>query len=493
MRPGRPEDTVNWRHPVRLSVRLLARLLLAAVLVDALWRFGGKAFAFLRSPWSRDYGEGCVLAMVQLLAERGTYFTGFRDYPFVHGNYPPLFILLNWPFYAVLGPSLIWPRLLSLAATAVLVAVVAVFGRRITGSWTTGGVMAALTLVPWFVQTWAPMGRVDMLALSLSAAGLGLATRAGREGVPWAAFACLWLAFFTKQNALLAPAALLLHRLLEGDRRRFVREAAAFVLPLAILFGALVAATGGLAWRHLITYTAAADYEWPRMLESYGEFLLLTAPFQVLVLVGLLFLRSRVWTGTTRVLVLYWALNGIGLATIAKSGAAQNYFIEPWLATLLAAAAVGRQVLESRPTLALAGELALGLAALLAAHGNPKADRLPQAIRNPQAARDLIAVEQAVQETAEPILSENLSLLVVNGKPVLVEPYGVWMLTKTGLFRPDRIVDDCEHGRFGLVVVEYRLRQVPGLGECLDRRYAPANELGPYQLLRPRGTGIRSR
>ena len=37
---------------------------LAAVLLHALARFALKAFLYLRSPYSRDYGEGCILAMV---------------------------------------------------------------------------------------------------------------------------------------------------------------------------------------------------------------------------------------------------------------------------------------------------------------------------------------------------------------------------------------------------------------------------------------------
>ena len=45
----------------------------------------------------------------------GIYFVDLRDYPFVHGNYPPAFIALVWPFYAAFGPSLLAPRALSLA------------------------------------------------------------------------------------------------------------------------------------------------------------------------------------------------------------------------------------------------------------------------------------------------------------------------------------------------------------------------------------------
>ena len=81
----------------------LSRLLsiaAGAALLHALVRFGDKAWHYLSSPYSRDYGEGCVLAMVQLLHARGTYFTDLKDYPYLHANYPPVFIALVWPFQA---------------------------------------------------------------------------------------------------------------------------------------------------------------------------------------------------------------------------------------------------------------------------------------------------------------------------------------------------------------------------------------------------------
>src|SRR5258706_12818786 len=98
------------------------------------------------------------------------------------------------------------------------------------------------------------------------------------------------------------------------------------------LFGTLVLVTGAEAWRHLVTYTAAAEYEWPRMLESYREFLLVTWPAQALIVAALVFVPRGVLAGSGRGFVLYWPLNLVGVATIAKAGAPQNHLIHPWLA-----------------------------------------------------------------------------------------------------------------------------------------------------------------
>ena len=77
---------------MRRAAATFVHLLLGAVLLYAAFRFSLKIFYFLRSPWSRDYGEGAVLAMVQVLRTEGTYFTSLRDYPLVTGNYPPVFV-----------------------------------------------------------------------------------------------------------------------------------------------------------------------------------------------------------------------------------------------------------------------------------------------------------------------------------------------------------------------------------------------------------------
>ncbi|HEY7512926.1 MAG TPA: hypothetical protein VIC87_00530, partial [Vicinamibacteria bacterium] len=55
----------------------------------------------------------------------------------------------------------------------------------------------------------------------------------------------------------------------------------------------------------------------------------------------------------------------------------------------------------------------------------------------------------------------------------------------SGRVRPERLLFDCEHGRFEIVVTEYRLRDIPGFSDCLDGRYYAWKDLGPYQVFRP--------
>jgi hypothetical protein len=471
---------------VRRAAGFLVRLLLGLVLLYAPLRFGTKVFYFLRSPWSRDYGEGAVMGMLQVLAERGTYFLDLRDYPFVCGSYPPVFLLLSWPLYSLFGPQVFVVRLVSIVATLGLLAALWALLFRLTGDRILSAALTLLFLAPWFVQTWAPLGRVDVLAIFFSVAGLLVFLGdEGTEGLRrYRAFPLFWLAFFTRQNALLAPAAVLVDLLLR-NRRAGARAVAAFALPLLLLFGLLVAATSGRAFLHLFPYVASAGFEGRRMLESYGELALLSSPLLALVLAGALLLKGQRGSEPLRLFAIYWLLSVLSLVTIGKVGAGQNYFIEPWLATVILAALVLQALCARWPEMKEGRWPGLLVAALLASFGSPGADRIPQAIKSPERARDMIELDRAVKETTGPIVSENNVVVVANHRPALVDVFAYGVVVRMGHARPDRLLQDCESGRLALVVAEYRLRDIPGFTDCLDRRYYAWKDLGPYQLFRP--------
>jgi hypothetical protein len=482
---GAPTPPPSPAPSLREPAQAIPIALVSAVLLFDLVHFARTAAQALRTPYSRDYGEGCVLAMVQLLAERGTYFTSLQDYPFVHGNYPPVFPLLNLPGYLWLGPSLLMPRLLSVLATLALVVVLALFIRRETGRLALGAAFGLLLLGPWFVQTWAALGRVDMVACLFSVAGLYLFHGAGPDGRRrWLGYTFLWLAFFTKQNALLAPAAVVLGLAIDPlARRRAPRVLAEVTLPMVALFAVLSLATRGESFNHLVPYTAAADYEWARMGRAYRDFFTLIGPLVALILPVLLALGPSVIRGSSATAFVYWLLNLAGLVTISKAGAAQNYFIEPYIATLLLAALLLGQATRAGYALARASPVYVLVVALVVSLADMERGRSRTPPQEPQEFAELYAT---VRATPGDVLSEDLSALVLGHKPVLVEPFGALLISGRGLMSTERIVADCRQGRFALVVSDFRLRDLAGLDACLSERYESWKRLGPYELLRPR-------
>jgi hypothetical protein len=462
------------------AASLVPAAALGAVLVHALLRLLTKATLYLRSPYSRDSGEGSVLAMVQMLDLRGTCYPDMRGYPLVAVPYPPLFALLAWPPYRWLGPTLWVPRLLSLLATVAIAACVYGMGRRFGLPRAAAAAAGGLALAPWYVQTWAPLARVDMLALALSMAGLLAFVREARLRI---VFPLFWLASFAKQSALLAPAAVLLALLVAGPPARFLRAAAGFVLPLAVLWAGLVAATHGEAYRHLVVYPAAHGFEASSILTGYAEFARTAWPLLALVVAAAVRDPASACRLPTLAAVAYGALSVAGLATIAKAGSAQNYLIEPWLGTVVAAMAL-------LPTLLPAGgrRWAVLLVAAGVAHYTANwAHQVPHAIARPEEDAGFRRLWSAVAEEDGPILSENLAALVVNRKPVLVEPFALLVLSRAGLVRTRPVVRDCENEAFRMVVLEGLFEGIPSLRECLALHYRVTEDLPPYRLLRPVG------
>jgi hypothetical protein len=144
------------------------------------------------------------------------------------------------------------------------------------------------------------------------------------------------------------------------------------------------------------------------------------------------------------------------------------------------------KVWEPRPALAPAWPFVLALAAAGAGLYDRSLAALPLPLRNPSRAVEYVSLDEEVRTTAGPILSENLSVLVLNHKPVLVEPFGLQNISGRGYWSAERVVADCRRGWFELIVYEYRLREIPGMAACVDERYVLTRPLGPYDIYRPR-------
>jgi len=183
-------------------------VLLAGMLAYGAWVFVARAGATLRSPWSGDYGEGCTLAMAQLLAERGNYFPDLTDYPFFVANYPPAFLSLVALTQKALGPSLFGPRFLALVATLGILVVLFDTLRFMLGARAPALAFTVLFVMPWFVTTWAALALVDTTAILLSLAGLSIVLRRGPGVAAWPALPVFWLGLLheTERDARPPPA-----------------------------------------------------------------------------------------------------------------------------------------------------------------------------------------------------------------------------------------------------------------------------------------------
>jgi len=380
---------------LRLVLHLapLAALVVAAVWLGKIASYpASRVEEALRFPYQLDAEEGYVLWQAVRLASGERLYKTIHTPPYLVENYPPLYPAL-WALFVRPGaPSLAAGRWISaLSALAVALGAGAFIllrdVREDTVSRGSGGaavqgteaaaaregeaapadtdrgnrlefhafsalrILQAL-LIAWccpilFLTSyemlrWVAYTRVDLLSIALTVGGLTVFGLWGqREKNRWgraAAIVLFALALLAKQTALAAPTACFLWLLIR-ERRGALWFA--LWMGLAALFpvGLLTALTGGQYWLHTVTYNQNVMH-WNELWQWWLPHLWRLYHFPIagaaVLCVWVLF---AAWKGrTSRALELaaiYFVLNVMATATVAKSGAAENYLLEPQAALAL--------------------------------------------------------------------------------------------------------------------------------------------------------------
>lgn len=311
----------------RASTAVLASVWLLSAFFVAV--FAWQSLIYLRFPYDLDYCEGCVLAdAVNLFNGTGMY-GPVQGPPAGVSIYPPLFQFLAGLVVKLAGPSLAITRGLSLISTLAITALIALIVRRFTGNRWVPLLAGACFLASNFVYEWAPLGRIDMLAVALSAGAIYCicrnSTLDGRSVLPAAGLSIL--AVFTKQTTLAAPTAIFVY-LLWSDWRAAVKFGLYCLVGGLAIFGVIQQLTQGRFYFHIITAAfmqvvstrRAAGLEW-NFLRQHMFLLLLSGSWALRAL-------THRDTGREKVLAL-WLLTSLAMtATAGNLGSSVNYFIE---------------------------------------------------------------------------------------------------------------------------------------------------------------------
>jgi hypothetical protein len=213
-------------------------LLVAAALVPII-TYVVVAVRRIGYPYELTYFEGSTVEVTaRVVAGQSLYgppTTDFTPWP-----YPPLYFWLTGALAQVTGVNLLSLRLVSFAASLVVLVLLAVVVRRVSGSLVAGVVAAGLYAATYRVSgASADTARVDslLLALLLAAVLVGMRARSWRGGVLLGA--TFLVAFLAKQNALVVAAPVLLWLLV----RRRPTGSRVGLAAAATLVGGLVVST----------------------------------------------------------------------------------------------------------------------------------------------------------------------------------------------------------------------------------------------------------
>jgi len=447
------------------------------------------AIAGLLYPFQLDYGEGIMLEQARLLSQGRSIYKGLEGYPYAFSNYPPLMQAMAALLIPYLGINYAVGRLWNVLALGLLGLLLYYLVKRQTGDRRAALLASLAFLGSPYIYHWAPLFRIDLPALLLTVLGL-LAVRRS----PVLAGSLFTLSLYTKHSYLAGPAAAFVYLLLQRP-------------GAALRLGGTMLGLGGGTFLWLNQQTAGAFYfdlvtanmnpfEPAIFLAQMGDFLRTYA-----VLLGLAVYAFATHIRAKEKLWDFYFIAAISsIAMAGKVGSWENYFFEPLFAVCLYAGLGIAQVAPSsspppdgsRQGLAAIGRLLLPVLLLgqlgLMFHTPAIAWQMMQ--EDGWANRQLAPL---VAGTPGPILSEDMGLLVTNGKDVAYFGFEYTQLARMGLWDQSWELGMLRAQRFPLVILEAGTRENPEhysrftrrLLSEMDRYYGLAESIGKYRLYRP--------
>jgi len=162
--------------PKILTVVVCVALLL--VIGRSIWLFLDYNRTLIGFPFNVDYGEGPILDQVMRLANGETiYPKDISQPPYIIGNYPPMYHLVQLPFALIFGPAYWYGRVINLITILAAAFFIGATLYEINKDVVSAIIGGTLLLTFPYILHWSGFVRVDSLALGLSWAAIYTAVR----------------------------------------------------------------------------------------------------------------------------------------------------------------------------------------------------------------------------------------------------------------------------------------------------------------------------
>jgi hypothetical protein len=454
------------------------------------------AVAAIRFPFGLDYSEGLIWQQALWLG--GPHLYGdIRQPPFVVCDYPPLYLAVVRGVALSGAGMLVVGRSISVVATLTSCALLGAMVHRACRSFArprasaAAGVIAGLlplTLLP--VSSWSVLMRVDVLALTLTHAGLLCALLSFRRPLAiYAAVAFFVAAAFAKQNYIAGAIAMFPICVVRSPKHTLLAYAGGALAGIAVI-AALQWETEGRFLLHIVDYAAdkvdpiSALRQIAQWAEAYAIDVGCTLAAVLTVWAG--FLRRHRGLRPRRALrliqhheefawlvflSLYLLLTSAMLISAGKTGASRNYFLEwmccwclwiGWLAGLV----IERGAAWRLANLLMPAVLLVQLVPVAAGMRTMQTEQFSQARR-----ADWGALLERVKRIPGPLLSDDMVLTIEAGREVGPEPGILLELARRGVWDERLLTDKLRAHYFGAVITAYD----PG-DPTFDARYLPATQ-----------------
>lgn len=515
-----------------------------------------RSLTIVTFPFGFDYGEPPELDRAIAVARGHNFYGFWNVPPYHMANYTPLYPLLNGLFVRFFGVQYTSGRAIAWVCSLLVCGLLAWLawreGKRLLAPLVTVLVWGSSV----YVWDWTPLGREDDLAIVFGILGLtvvyeGVVRRRGEppaRGAVGLAAALFIAALYTRQTAVEALAASALYPLCTRPRLgvRFIVGVAAVS---GVLFVALDLATGG-AFSYNVIVGNVNHFEWSRLHDNLKQGWTL---YQGAILLALVYIASQLAMRKQQLFILFFVAACAVAITSGKDGASYNYELPPWAAVSLfaglgvarlhdASVWLWRRRRFGAAPLALAGVLpvAAGFLLLLQAQlsyhlsyagswpeaafplnatapvptalraltatgwyhlipGEPSPEALEQGYgyayhSTPDArfADEQRLISEQVAETPGPVLDEDMTHLLLNGKPITIQPFELTAEATVGAWDQTPFVQAIERRQFGLIVLYHPVEQAtiwqrftPQMQQAMEANYCQSMQTADYYLYRP--------
>lgn len=510
--PTEPGGELKGMRRAQLALYIVLTIFLAVGAVS----FVLQSVIAFRTDSELDYGEGIVFWQAANVTNWKKAYHPVEEYPHNVFHYPPLFHLTSRAVAPLTNTLLEAGRLtsiLSLAGTCLVGALLVAWTMppggnglaRFIGPFTAGTLVFATP-----VWTWGVLMRVDMLAIFLTGCGVMLFVLSRRRpALSFLAFVFFVAGVYTKQTSLAAPLACFALAFIERPRRALQLLAFSTALGLAVL-AMLHTATDGLFLRHLITYNQNPYNPQGLLSKLKGHYSLLAGPLLFAGLFPIALLRTRKARFITRLRIIlkrtlfercvlvvalyFWISALIAAATISKSGAWDNYFLEMdilacWLSGLLVAWVARRVSFRPRRAFVVLQVIVIFVLLVQCVTNWRKVSAIARSYQHPTVDRSNEVVN-FIKQLPGDVYSEDMVILMLAGKEVPAEPAIISALAEDGKWDESGFVQRIRNGGFSAIVIRWTLhnpgRFRDGVVKAVEERYYPINDFHPFTIYLPK-------
>jgi hypothetical protein len=398
-------------------------------------------FAYTRAliPFQIDYEEGNILNAGLRILHGQTPYPSPGSFPYVLNPYGPLGYLATALGIRLFGISLLGPRLLVLVSGASIALLIAALVRRLGGridiAWLFGGMFFCCPIV-W---RWLPLLRVDFWAVLMSLLGIYIFLAIPR--FRYTSALIFAAAILVKPTALAAPLACGLELAIEKRTRE--------LLSYLLLLGSVLGGCGlflGPGFRFALIHTHPDPYSIERACKFY--FTAMQGAVMPLAIFLLALFSGFRWNSNSRIIWLYSAGVCVTSLTSGKLGSETNHFLE-WTAALCILSGLALSYLyESGSPVAkplLMGTLALtGFLSVVPS----------QSVVESQDQRECPEAYEFMRSfNSDKLLSEDVTAIVLSGKPVLVSnPFVIAQIGERIQWLHGSLEEMVRRREFGLIV-----------------------------------------